>query len=178
MRAKIGKHGKKVRAILDNIQNKYNQETVREEKTLEMLSFLLGDELYAFDIYGVKEIVVPGRIFEAPTTPDYVRGIINLKGEVLPVIDLKQFLGISESVIDEDTRVIVVGDKNKIGFLAEVVVDIIFIPASQIQPPLATIEKFKVDYFEGEVVFDERLLSVLNLDKLMNSEEMEGSGGI
>ncbi|MFH1416165.1 MAG: chemotaxis protein CheW [Elusimicrobiota bacterium] len=167
----------KIAKILQQVQEKYNMGETGHEETREILSFLIGDEIYAIDILNVYEIVVPGKIFNAPTTPPYVIGVINLKGEVLPVIDLKQFLGISETLMGIDSRIIVVGERSKLGLLVESTIDIIYVPVREIQPALATIEKIKADYFDGEILFDDKLISLLNLEKIITSKEIIKPGG-
>ncbi len=162
----------KIAQILEKVQEKYIQDILPGKETIEMVSFLLGEEVFAFNIKNVKEIVIPGEIFSVPTAPDYIRGVINLKGKILPVIDIKLFLGISRTIISNHTRIIAVGDKNKLGLLVEFVIDIIYIPLTQIQPIHTTAGKIKVDYFEGEVLFDDKLLSILNIEKIMFSEEL------
>lgn len=162
----------KIAQILEKVQEKYIQDILPGKETIEMVSFLLGEEVFAFNIKNVKEIVIPGEIFIVPTASDYFRGVINLKGKILPVIDLKLFLGISRTSISNHTRIIAVGDKNKLGLLVEFVIDIIYIPQTQIQPVHITAGKIKVDYFDGEVLFDDKLLSILDIEKIMFSEEL------
>ena len=162
----------KISEILKKVRERYQHKEVDSEETKELISFFLGEEIYAFDTYSVREIIRPPEMYSVPATPDYLIGVINLRGEVFAVVDFKMFLGLSRINIGPDTRVIVSGGDIKLGFLVDSIIDIIHVPVSQIQPPLATIEKINIDYFEGEVLLDDKLLSILNIQKIMDSEEI------
>jgi len=165
----------KITQILKKIQERDNQEEIeQEEEQKRVLSFVLGEELYSVDTDSVREIIKLKKIFKVPTTPDYIKGVVNLRGEILPVIELSKLLDISGRTDSENARIIITDKGEKLGFLVDFVVDIIYIPLSKIQPPLSTIEKIKMDYFEGEVVLENnRLMSILNVEKLINSEKIQ-----
>lgn len=163
----------KIIQILEKVKKESAQKTKEQKNTKEMLVFLLGKRMYAFDTKIVKEITKLGKIFSIPATPGYLIGAVNLRGEILPVINLKEFLELSEVCINDKACIIVVEDEGKIGFLVDSIVDIMYIPVSSIQPPLVTMKKNKVDYFDGEILSDNKLVSIFNAEKIMTSEEMK-----
>ena len=167
----------KIKEILEKIRERYQNKDLETEETKELISFLLGEELYAFDTYSVREIIRPPVMYDVPATPDYLIGIINLRGEVFAVIDFKMFLGLPKINIGPESRVIISGGDVRLGFLADSILDIIHVPVSQIQAPLATIEKINIDFFEGEVLLDDKLLSILNIQKIMDSQEITDPRG-
>ncbi|MFC2091526.1 chemotaxis protein CheW [Elusimicrobiota bacterium] len=164
--------------ILGKAKRQYKDEIDQQVESREVLSFLLGSELYSFETKSVREIIKPQIIYKVPTTPGYLLGVMNLRGEIFGVVNLKKFLDISEVSDEENQRIVVASERITMGFVVDFVIDILNIPGSQIQPPLSTIEKKKVDYFEGEVVMeDNKLLSIINLEKLLNSEEIRNPSG-
>jgi purine-binding chemotaxis protein CheW len=166
----------KIKKILEKVRTKYQHKEIHIEESRELISFMVAEELYAFDTSSVREIIKPRAIFSVPATPAYIKGVINLRGEVIAIVDFRMFLGLPKIDAEKTSRVIVSGGDIRLGFSVDSIVDIIHIPVSQIQPPLATIDKINVDYFEGEVLMEDKLLSILNIDKIMNSEEILDPG--
>lgn len=163
--------------ILKKIKQRYAKKTTGQKDAKEVLGFLLGKEMYGFYTKIVKEIVKPVKIFSIPATPDYLKGAVNLRGEILPVIDFKKFLGMSKLDISENMRIVVVGEEDKIGFLVDSIIDIIYIPVLHIKPPLTTMKKIKFDYFDGEAMLENKLLSIFDTEKIISSEKITNLQG-
>ncbi|MFC2061512.1 chemotaxis protein CheW [Elusimicrobiota bacterium] len=163
----------KISQIQEKIIQSHGRKIEEQEEVQECLSFLLGEEMYSFNTQCIKEIILISKIYPVPATPDYLTGIINLRGEILPVVDLKKILGLQDATLDENARIVIAEGRFKICFLADFIIDIVHIPVTDIQPPISTIEKTKVDYFDGEVLLGEDLLGILNLDKIIDSEYLK-----
>ena len=94
------------------------ENTVVEEELLQLVTFCLGEEEFGFDIFKVKEINKMMEMTKVPNSPPSVKGVINLRGTVTPVIDMRDKLGMNEKEFDKDTRIIVVeSDDKNIGFI-------------------------------------------------------------
>jgi purine-binding chemotaxis protein CheW len=138
-----------------------------------LISFTLGDEWYGIDIACVKEISNVVEIYFIPSAPAHVAGTINLRGVIVPVIDLGSFLGLQKSRAEGEPSIIVVEQNNiTMGILADQIGDIEEVAAESIEPPLATIDKNRVDCLEGGVELDGRLLGILKLEQIIQSTTM------
>jgi len=113
---------------------------VTKDEVLQYLTFSLGDEVFAMDIRSVREIIQFSAMTIVPLMPEFVRGVINLRGAVVPVIDLKSRFGRAMAQMGKKTCVIIFdvgaeGDKVELGLLVDAVSEVIEITASQIEPP-------------------------------------------
>jgi len=111
-----------------------------KDETLQYLTFSLGDEVFAMDIRSVREIIQYGSLTVVPLMPAFVRGVINLRGAVVPVIDLQSRFGRNVAQVGKKTCVIIFdvgpeGDKVELGLLVDAVSEVIDIATSQIEPP-------------------------------------------
>lgn len=140
-----------------------------EERQLVVFSLL--DENYGIDIYKVQEIIQYRDITYVPKAPPFVKGVINLRGRVIPVIDLKERFGLPEKEITPDTRIIVVEISSQtVGLIVDSVTEVLRIPNANIEPPppVTTIE---ADFIEGVGKLDERLIIILDIDRILTKEE-------
>lgn len=133
---------------------------------LELLEFRLASERYAVETRFVTEVQVLRELTPLPGTPPFLRGIVNLRGRILPVYDLKKFFGLPEQGLTDLHRIVVVSTGDfEIGLLADVVAGVRPLPADALSPPLPTLSAIAAGYLkgigaEGLVVLDlERLLS-------------------
>ncbi|MDP6505083.1 MAG: chemotaxis protein CheW [Planctomycetota bacterium] len=143
--------------------------------TRQLLTFSLANEWYGVDTPNVRTIVASPDIISVPCAPPHIRGVMNLRGEILTVVDLKRFFGLDASPYSGQNRVIVAlqGDW-QIGFYVDSVFDVIDLPTSSIELPLATIEKVRADFIEGEARLEDRLLGILKLETTMNPRLSKG----
>jgi len=146
--------------------------------TTQYLTFKLEDEVYATDIAQVREVLEYSRVTKVPRTPDYMRGVINLRGRVVPVLDLKLRFGMSRTEQTVNTCIIIVevnmeGDKMIIGALADSVQEVIEMDPSVIEPPPKIGTKLNTDFIRGMGKRDEQFVIILDIDKVFSSENLD-----
>jgi purine-binding chemotaxis protein CheW len=147
------------------------------EESRILVSFSLGEEQYGIDTQYIEVVTEPMKIFRVPCVPEYIMGVINLRGEIISIIDLKEFFALPQGAVDDRARIIVVKYGNiKVGFFVDFVWGITNVPLSSIQAPLSTIERVKTDYIDGEAHVNDKLLGVLNLESIMTAEERIRTG--
>jgi purine-binding chemotaxis protein CheW len=140
---------------------------------IQLASFELEGEEYGIDVLGVREIIRMPGITKMPNTPDYVDGIINLRGTVVPIISLRRRFGLLERDQDRSSRILVmeIGD-NLTGFVVDAVAEVIRVSSAEIQPPPSIVQgNAAQDCITGVINHAERLLIVLDLNRLFNDEE-------
>lgn len=142
----------------------------REVSTLEeqVVVFQLAEETYGLEIARVREIITVPNITRVPGTPSFVRGIINLRGKVIGVIDLRRKFGLAEAADDHESRIVVVEvDGETLGMLVDNVSEVLRIPGDNIEPPSPIIAGVEADYLRGVAKVGGRLVMLLDLPKLM-----------
>ena len=142
--------------------------TTESVGTLQLVSFCLANEEYGIEITKVREIILMGEITRVPQTPPYVKGLINLRSTVIPVIDLRVRVGLPEGQTTAESRIMVihVGDKT-IGIVVDAVSKVFRVSRDQIAPPPPTVTQLGNEYLTGLVKLDKRLLILLNVDYLL-----------
>ena len=136
-----------------------------DEASLEVLEFRLARERYALETRHVSEVYPLKNLTPLPSTPSFVVGIVNVRGRILPVLDLKKFFGLPEYGLTDLHRIILVsGPELEFGLLADVSVGVRTIPASSLQPPLPTLTGIGAEYLQGVTV--ERLI-VLDMERIL-----------
>ena len=143
------------------------------ENETQVVTFQLAREEYAIDILQVQEIVMMTRITRMPKAPHFIEGIVNLRGQMIPIIDMRKRFGLPEAEHDSDTRIIIVDIGEIVGMIVDGVRDVIRLPDSAISPPPPMIQGISADYLKGIGQFDERLLIMLDLEKVLTAEEHE-----
>jgi purine-binding chemotaxis protein CheW len=140
----------------------------RDGTELELLSFRVGDQEYSVDIMQVREIRGWTRATSLPHSPVYVRGVINLRGTVLPVIDLAQRLGLPQGEITDRNVIIVVDiDGRTVGLLVDAVSDILSIPHDELAPPPDLAADESQTFISALTIVDGRMIRVLDLGSVM-----------
>jgi len=144
-----------------------------EQKELQIVSFHLGEE-YGLPIEQVREIIRVGAITQVPNSPDYMEGVINLRGRVLPVLNLRKRLKIKEMDITKASRIVVAEINSKvIGLLVDSVSHVLKIPKDVIEPPPEEVLEIDTDYIKGVGKLGERLIILLDLERLLKREKLE-----
>lgn len=139
---------------------------------LQLVSFNIGDEEFGVDILGVQEINRMTEVTRVPNAPSYVEGVINLRGKVIPVIDLRKRLMMATRGHDQDTRIIVVEiDGKVIGFVVDKVNEVLRIPQSVTEAPPSMVSGIKSDYITAIGKLTDRLIILLDLDKILSDDE-------
>lgn len=140
---------------------------------LEFLSFTLGGEEYGIDILKVQEI----RGYETPTkianTPDFIKGVVNLRGVIVPIVDLRLKFNVGHAEYNSLTVVIILSiAKRVIGIVVDGVSDVVTLMAEQIKPAPKFGATFDTQYLLGLATLDSRMLILLDIEKLMSSGEL------
>lgn len=143
----------------------------------QYVTFSLGDELFGVEVKRTREILSLTPVTKVPQTPDYLLGVINLRGHVVPVIDMRLKLGMAAGEESEDTCIIVIEvmiDEEAIivGAMADAVKEVLEIHTSQIEPPPKLGTRLKTEFITGMGKVNEQFLILLNVDQVFNSEEI------
>ncbi|HJA77889.1 chemotaxis protein CheW [uncultured Desulfovibrio sp.] len=146
----------------------------QDDQLLQLVTFSIGEEEFGVNILKVQEIIRTMEITKVPRAPDFVEGVINLRGKVIPIIDLRRRFGLAPRGHDKNTRIIVIEINNIIvGFVVDAVSEVLRIPASTVEPPPPVVAGVESDYVSGVGKLQDRLLIMLDLDRLLSSEDME-----
>ena len=144
-----------------------DNETVSDE--LKLIIFKLGREEYGMDILKVQEIKRMMSITRVPSTPAFIKGVINLRGSVLPVIDLRTRLGLFEAELTEAARIIVVlVNEGVVGFIVDEVVEVTTINPQNVEAVQTLSNGLSAEYISGIAKSDSRLYIMLNPDAIVN----------
>ena len=141
------------------------------------LTFLLGHEEYGVEILKVKEIIGMINITPVPETPPFVKGIVNLRGKVIPVIDLRLKFQMPKRDYDERTCIVIMevqskGGNKPIGVIVDGVSEVLPISGEKIEPPPAIGLSLKSTYIKGMAKIEDRIKILLNIDRVLSSEEV------
>lgn len=143
----------------------------------QYLTFTLGGEMFALAILNVKEIIEFGTVTEIPMMPKFIRGVINLRGAVVPVIDLSCRFGGSPTQVDRRTCIVIVeldenDGKHDVGIMVDAVSEVLEISSAEIEPPPLFGAKIRTDFIEGMGKIEGRFVIILSVSKVLSSEEM------
>lgn len=140
--------------------------------TLQLVGFRLGQEEYGIEILKVREIILVGAVTRVPQPPPYLRGLINLRGTVIPIVDLRTRFGMPAAADNEATRIVVCTCEGQtIGFVVDSVSEVMRVPRDQIAPPPAAIAGLRQKYITGLVRLDKRLMILLDVERLFAAGE-------
>jgi purine-binding chemotaxis protein CheW len=141
--------------------------------TMQLVSFMLAGELYGIEITKVREIILIADVTRIPETPDFVKGLINLRSTVIPVIDLRARFDLPESEPTDESRIMVLQACGKtVGIVVDAVSEVLRVKHELIVPPPPTIAGRGRDYLSGLVKLGPRLLILLDIDKVFGEEEL------
>ena len=141
---------------------------------LQLVSFTIGSEEFGVDILKVQEINRTVEITTVPQAPHYVEGVINLRGKVIPIIDLRKRFGLELKEHDKNTRIVVVDiDGNVMGMIVDSVSEVLRLPSNTIEPPPELATGINAEYIKGVAKLEDRLLIFLDLSKIVESVRAE-----
>jgi purine-binding chemotaxis protein CheW len=145
--------------------------------TKQYLTFRVGEEDFALDVSNVREILEFTSITKVPKTPEYMRGVINLRGSVVPVLDMRLKFRLTEAQKTIDTCIIVLevdidGEKTVIGALVDSVQEVFELDPQHIEPAPRIGTKLRTDFIRGMGKRDDHFIIILNIDKVFSSEEL------
>lgn len=144
---------------------------------LQLVTFRLGNEEFSLDILRVQEIIRHMELTRVPRTPDFVDGVINLRGRVIPVLDLRKRFGLPSEERTNETRIIVVDVDNKtVGLKVDAVSEVLRLPADTVEPAPAIVTGVESDYIKGVGKLEGRLLILLDVEKILTRTERDALG--
>lgn len=153
-------------------QNKISSKEA--EDILQLVSFNIGNEEFGIDILKVEEIIRIITITQIPNSPDFIEGVVNLRGRVIPVINLRTRLGFEKKEFDNQTRVIVVEVSGAtLGFIVDSVKEVLRIPKSITEPPPSITNGINSEYITAVGKLENRLLILLDLEKILSLQQKE-----
>lgn len=139
---------------------------------VQMVVFKLEDEEFAVNIQQVREVLKMSRVTPLPRSAHFIEGVINLRGEVIPVVDLRKRFDLKDREKTENTRIIIVEiQESKVGLIVDSVTEVLRFSSSAIQLPPARIAGTRTDFIKGVGKVADRLLIILNLEKILTTEE-------
>ena len=151
-------------------QQKQVEEPKKEDDVVQLVGFIIGQEEYAVPILSIQEIIKPIEYTRVPSVPDYILGVFNLRGSVIPLIDLRRKFKMDPSKVNEETRYIVMkGKDNTAGFVIDRLTEAIRIKSSRIGPPPETIHAEKGLVY-GIGMRDDNILTILKVEHLLKRD--------
>ena len=139
---------------------------------VHLVCFRIGKETYGVDISTVREIVRVEEITRVPGTPEFVLGVVNLRGRILSVVDLGHRLGLAPSTVTTSSRILVTQlDGVSVGFLVDAATEVAKIAAEQVEPPPTFTGSVDVEYLEGVAKWGEELIIILNPSQILGSSQ-------
>ena len=156
--------------------------TLEALEQTQFLTFLLADESYAISILRVREIIEYETVTRVPNMPASIRGVINLRGAVVPVVDMGLRFGMREIQVTKRTCVIIVeveanGERLVMGLMADAVSQVIDLPPADIEPPPAFGTRVRVDFLKGLGKIGKRFVLILDLERALSSAELLAAVG-
>lgn len=140
----------------------------------QLVVFVLGNEHYGVEIGAVNTIIRMQEVTAIPRTPDFVEGVTNLRGSIIPVIDLRRRFGLPTAEHTKASRIVVVEAADQImGMIVDEVAETLRLPADAIEPPSAVIASVDAEYLRGVGKQDNRLVILLNLDKVLTEKQFD-----
>lgn len=137
------------------------------------LTFYVDDEQYGIDISKIREIIAPMHITHVPKTPAFVKGVINLRGSVIPVVDVRLKFGMDERAIDMDTAIIIYETNDaSIGFIVDQVEDVLSIDKKHISEAPHFGSGIDTSFIENMAEVDDDVIMLLNLEKIFEEQEL------
>lgn len=157
------------------VPTEVSKDTLGEAGALsQIVTFTLADEEYGVNIMRVQEIILMGDITQVPEVPDFIEGVINLRGNVIPIVDLRCRFGIKQAEKTEETRIIVVNVNDKtMGIVVDAVNEVLRISDKDIEEAPPSISGWGKEYLQGLIKLDERLLILLDIDRILSLEEQQ-----
>ncbi len=154
-----------------------NEDKRSEKETLmQLVGFMIGEELFGVDILMVQEIIRETPITSIPDSPDFIEGVINLRGNIIPIIDLRKRLNLlSDNDSKKDVWIIILNVQGRVtGFIVDLVTQVLKVPVDSIKPPPElVVAGLKSQYISGVCKIDKRLLIMLDFGRILLVEEIK-----
>lgn len=158
-------------------QEMQSLKVVTERDQQQYLTFNLGGEVFAIGILAIKEIIEYGNLTEVPMMPDFIRGVINLRGAVVPVVDLSARFGRAGTALTRRTCIVIVeieaeGEHQDVGVIVDAVNEVLEILPQDIEPAPAFGAKIRTDFIRGMGKVASRFVIILDVDHVLSVDEM------
>lgn len=141
-------------------------------REIQMACFRMGSDLYAMDIMRIKEIIRPQKLAVLPKAPSFMEGVLNLRGEVIPVVDLRKRFDMGMREMDQNRRLLIVALEGRtLGIIVDEVTEVIAVPVANIKPPPQVSDGVGAEYLIGVCLVGEDLVMLLNPDRLLTWSE-------
>jgi len=151
----------------------------REIQEIQVACFRLGEDLYAIDIMRIKEIIRPLKLTSLPKFPAFMEGIINLRGTVIPVVDLRKRFDLPDVEDTSSTRLLIVSLAGQVlALVVDEVTEVVTVPVKDIKPPPHLGEGIDAEYLIGVCLVKQDLIMLLNIDSLLSSQEAHELGTV
>ena len=152
-------------------------------ETRQYMTFKLGDELFAIDVAQVREVLEVGQITKVPAAPDYMRGVVNVRGQAIPVVELRLRFGLPKGVDTVHTRIIVMeleldGEQVVLGGMADSVHEVIELEPGNINPPPRIAMRWRTDFIQGMGRRGDDFIIILDVNAVFSSDELALVGAI
>lgn len=153
------------------------------EELQQYLTFMLGGETFAIGILNIKEIIEYGQLTEVPRMPEFIRGVINLRGAVVPVIDLGARFGKQPASVSRRTCVVIIeveyqGEQQVVGVMVDAVNEVLDIPADQVEPAPTFGANIRADFIQGMGKVEGKFVIILNVNHVLSLDEMSTLAGM
>lgn len=151
--------------------------TANTEQVSQYLTFKLGEEMFALDVSQVREVLDMANITKVPRSPDFMRGVINVRGSVVPVVDMRLKFGMPPADSTVDTRIVVMeisvdGEEIVLGAMADSVHNVAEIEPDRIEPPPKVGAKWRTEFIKGIGKQEEDFIIILDVDRVFSSDEL------
>lgn len=147
---------------------------IADSESEQLVVFRLANEFYGVDIGAVNTIIRMQEITAIPRTPDFVEGVINLRGSIVPVIDLRKRFGLPIGEITKASRIVVVeAGQQMIGMIVDAVAETLRLPSNAIEPPSPVVTSLDTEYLRGVGKLEDRMVILLDLEKVLSNSEVE-----
>lgn len=168
---------------MQQVDNSSDIEIKNSDEIEQYLTFMLGGKVYGLGILNIKEIIEYGEITEVPMTPDFISGVINLRGSVVPVIDLSQRFSGKATDLTKRTSIIVLEVKNddlriEIGVTVDMVNDVLDIHPDEIESAPSLGNQIQTSFINGMAKVDGKLLILLDIENVLSIDELSMVGSI
>jgi len=155
--------------------------TAIADEDRQYLTFLLSGEMFAISILNIKEIIEYGNLTEVPMMPGFIRGVINVRGSVVPVVDLSARFGRNKTEVSRRTCIVIIevgssDEKHDIGVMVDSVSAVLEIPHGEIEPPPAFGARIRVDFIHGMGKVGGKFVIILDANKVLSVDELSMLG--
>lgn len=146
-------------------------------ETMQYMTFKLGDELFAINVAQVREVLEVSQITRVPTAPEYMRGVVNVRGQAIPVVDLRTRFGLPKAEETVNTRIIVMeldlgGETTVLGGMADSVHEVIELEPSSINPPPRIAMRWRTEFIQGMGRRGDEFIIILDVNAVFSSDEL------